>query len=108
LTAANGEEALDLIGGRECKIDGMVTDIMMPAMDGMALIRAVRSVMPELKIIASTGLGSDMGGTTRTQELKSMGVSHFLPKPYSTDKLLNMLNQLLNASNTNSALRQAV
>jgi two-component system cell cycle sensor histidine kinase/response regulator CckA len=105
LTAANGEEALDLIGGRECKIDGMVTDIMMPAMDGMALIRAVRSVMPELKIIASTGLGSDMGGAARTQELKNMGVSHFLPKPYSTDKLLNLLNQLLNASGTTSALR---
>jgi hypothetical protein len=34
-----------------------------------------------------------------------MGVSHFLPKPYSTDKLLNLLNQLLNASGTTSALR---
>jgi len=107
-TAANGEEALDLIGRREQKIDAMVTDIMMPAMDGMALIRAVRSVMPELKVIASTGLGTDMGGTTRTQELKSLGVAHFLPKPYGTEKLLNMLHQLLGKSaNTNPALRQA-
>jgi len=108
-TAANGEEALDLVGRREHRIDAMVTDIMMPAMDGMALIRAVRSVMPELKIIASTGLGTDMGGATRTQELKCLGVSCFLPKPYGTGKLLTMLHQLIaNSSNANPALRLAV
>jgi PAS domain S-box-containing protein len=108
-TAANGEQALDLIGRREHRIDAMVTDIMMPAMDGMALIRAVRSVMPELKIIASTGLGTDMGGATRTQELKSLGVAYFLPKPYGTEKLLTMLHQLVGGSpNTNQALRLAV
>jgi PAS domain S-box-containing protein len=108
-TAANGEEALDLVGSREHRIDAMVTDIMMPAMDGMALIRAVRSVMPELKIIASTGLGTDMGGATRTQELKSLGVAYFLPKPYGTGKLLTMLHQLIaSSSNNNTALRLAV
>jgi ActR/RegA family two-component response regulator len=75
----------------------------------MALIRAVRSVMPELKIIASTGLGTDMGGATRTQELKSLGVAYFLPKPYGTEKLLTMLHQLVGGSpNTNQALRLAV
>jgi two-component system, cell cycle sensor histidine kinase and response regulator CckA len=108
-TAANGEEALDMVGRREHRIDALVTDIMMPAMDGMALIRAVRSVMPELKIIASTGLGADMGGTSRTQELKSLGVSYFLPKPYSTDKLLTMLHQLLGSTaNNNPSMRLAV
>jgi two-component system cell cycle sensor histidine kinase/response regulator CckA len=108
-TAANGEEALDMIGRREHRIDVLVTDIMMPAMDGMALIRAVRSVMPELKIIASTGLGTDMGGAARSQELKSLGVAFFLPKPYATEKLLNMLHQLLGGtSNTTPSLRLVV
>jgi PAS domain S-box-containing protein len=105
-SAGNGEEALDLIGRREQSIDVMITDIMMPTMDGMALIRAVRSVMPELKIIASTGLGTDMGGPARSQELKSLGVAFFLPKPYGTEKVLHMMHQLLGgASNINSSRR---
>jgi two-component system, cell cycle sensor histidine kinase and response regulator CckA len=74
-TATNGEEALEMIERREQKIDAMVTDMMMPAMDGVALIRAMRGTMPELKIIASSGLGTDMAGHDRTQELKSLGVA---------------------------------
>jgi CheY-like chemotaxis protein len=108
LTASNGEEALDVIGRREHRIDAMVTDIMMPEMDGMALIRAVRVVMPELKIIASSGLGTDMGGGPRAQELKSLGVACFLHKPYGMEKLLSTLHQLFGgSSNTVRVLRMA-
>jgi PAS domain S-box-containing protein len=107
-TAANGEEALDVFGRQEHPIDAMITDIMMPGMDGVALIRALRAVVPELKIIASSGLGPDMGGSLRAQELKSLGVGCFLPKPCGTDHLLKSLHQLLHgSSNTASALRLA-
>jgi hypothetical protein len=45
----------------------------------------------------------------RAQELKSLGVSFFLPKPYSTEKLLTMLHQLLGGgSNSNPDLRLAI
>jgi PAS domain S-box-containing protein len=107
LTAINGEKAMDIIGSREQKIDVLVTDMMMPEMDGMALIRAVRSVVPELKIIASSGLGTDMGGNSRAQELKALGVAAFLPKPYSTQKLLTTLHQLLRGSDSTTNLRLA-
>jgi PAS domain S-box-containing protein len=107
-TAPTGEEALDLIGGSAQRIDAMVTDIMMPAMDGVALIRAVRAVMPELKIIASSGLGTDMGGSFRAQELKSLGVSSFLAKPYGSEKLLSTLHQVFGgSSSTVRVLRMA-
>lgn len=108
-SAANGQEALDIVGRRETKIHALITDIMMPAMDGVALIRAVRSVLPELKIIASSGLGADLSGSFPVQELKSLGVSRFLPKPYATEKLLNMLHESLAVPrNTTPALRLAV
>jgi PAS domain S-box-containing protein len=108
-SAGNGEEALDLLGHREHRFDVLVTDIVMPAMDGMALIHAIRAAMPGLKIIASSGLSPDTGGSLRAQELKSLGVSFFLPKPYSTEKLLTMLHQLLGGgSNSNPDLRLAI
>ena len=96
-SAANGREALDMIARREHRFHALIADIMMPEMDGVALIRAVRPVMPELKIIASSGLGADLGGGFPAQELKSLGVARFLPKPYDTGKLLAMLHQLLAA-----------
>jgi len=107
--AANGQAALDFFGKKDQKIDAVVTDIMMPGMDGVALIRALRAMAPELKIIASSGLGTDMGGSVRAQELKSLGVTSFLPKPYGTEKLLTTLHQLLNGSpSTTTLLRRAV
>jgi len=107
-TAINGEKAMHLIQRRQQRIDVLLTDMMMPAMDGVALIRAVRAMMPELKIIASSGLGTDMGGNSRAQELKSLGVVSFLPKPYGTEKLLTMLHQLLRGADTTPTLRLAV
>jgi PAS domain S-box-containing protein len=107
-SAVNGEEALDMLGRREHHIDLLLTDIMMPAMDGVTLIRAVRTAAPELKIIASSGLGTEMGGSFRAQELKSLDVNFFLPKPYSTEKLLTMLHQILSRADRAPALRLAV
>ncbi len=107
--ARNGKEALQMAEGNGQRIEAMITDIMMPAMDGVALIRALRALKPELKIIASSGLGTDLGGIFRAQELKSLGVASFLPKPYGTEKLLTTLHQLLGgAPDTTPALRLAV
>jgi PAS domain S-box-containing protein len=107
--AANGEEALKMAGGSGQRFDAMITDIMMPAMDGVALIRALRGLMPDLKIIASSGFGTDMEGSFRAQELQSLGVAAFLPKPYGNEKLLALLHQLLGgAPDAKPALRLAV
>jgi PAS domain S-box-containing protein len=108
-TANNGEKAMEMIQRGEQKIDVMITDMMMPAMDGVALIRGIRGILPNLKIIASSGLGTDMGGNSRAQELKSLGVAAFLPKPYSMQKLLSTLHELLRGTDTKTtSLRLAV
>ncbi len=44
LTAASGEEALSLLKGR--KIDRVITDLVMPGMDGMTLVGNIKSIWP--------------------------------------------------------------
>jgi PAS domain S-box-containing protein len=99
LEAGNGQEALEMFKSKAEGIDLVVTDIMMPGMDGMGLIRALRSSYPGVKIIASSGLGSGLGngsyGPDRSAELKSLGVNVFLAKPYSTERLLRMIHKTL-------------
>ena len=60
---------------------------MLPYMNGVALIRALRKMKPDLVFIASSGQGEQ----TRLSELQSLKVSNFLSKPYDTQKLLMTL-----------------
>jgi two-component system, cell cycle sensor histidine kinase and response regulator CckA len=91
LQANNGLEALAVIQRHGTEIDTVVTDIMMPEMDGVELIRELRKNHPSLRIVASSGLGTDKGGICREEELKALGVKKFLPKPYGADNLLAAL-----------------
>jgi len=93
--ANSGGEALSIFRRNSQKIDLVLTDIMMPGMDGVALIQALRNLVPGLKIIASSGLGSDWGGDFRPAELESLGIEAFLSKPYSAEKLLTALRDAL-------------
>jgi PAS domain S-box-containing protein len=101
LTAGGGQQALDIYKRHREVIQLVVTDIMMPGMDGLGLIRALRVLDPGLKIIASSGLDSGLGSTAgseeRSMELRTLGISAFLAKPYSSERLLAMLNRVLRA-----------
>lgn len=68
------------------------TDIMMPIMDGVAEIIALKHLDPSVKIIAASGLGSN-GGVAKAAD---QGVTHFLPKPYTAEALLEVLHRILN------------
>jgi two-component system, cell cycle sensor histidine kinase and response regulator CckA len=99
LTANNGQQALEVYKLNRPNIELVVTDIMMPNLDGMGLIRALKATDPEIKIIASSGLGSGLGnvsgGDSRASELNSLGVNAFLAKPYPAEKLLSVINEVL-------------
>ncbi len=95
LGAGNGQEALEVFKQNRDTIKLVVTDIMMPGMDGIGLIRALMAIAPDLKIIASSGLGSGSKGQDREAELKALGASLFLPKPYTAHRLLAALNDIL-------------
>ena len=91
LVASDGAEALAVFSKNRDRVQVILTDVMMPEMDGLSLARVVRKISPNLTIIASSGLERD----ARFEELRALGVNTFLTKPYSAEKLLKILRQVL-------------
>lgn len=87
LTAADGTEAIALYAQHRDEVKVVLTDLMMPYMDGPVTIRALQKLNPTIKIIASSGLIEN----SRAIE----GVSLFLPKPYSAARLLCALAEVI-------------
>ena len=98
LVAACSDSALAIFQDRQHSIDLVITDIMMPGLDGVALIQNLRKLRDGVKVIASSGLGRDLGGSNRGAELELLGLKTFLKKPYSAETLLTALQQELNGS----------
>jgi CheY-like chemotaxis protein len=93
LAAGDGTEAVALGAQYKDEIKVLLTDVMMPFMDGPATIRAVQKLNPKIKLIVSSGLKEN----ARVVEARSLGVKVFLSKPYTADKLLMAIADLLNA-----------
>jgi len=91
LTASDGTEALALYADKKNEIAVVLTDMVMPFMDGPATIRALQRMNPKVRIIAASGLGTGH----RSGEGALEGVSVFLNKPYTAERLLKTLAQVL-------------
>lgn len=91
ITAIDGTDAIAVYSQHKDKIAVVLTDLAMPYMDGNALIRALRKLDPKIRVIAMSGLISE----GQTAELKNLGVSDFLSKPYSAASLLEALKKAL-------------
>ncbi len=88
LLAREGTEAVALYATHQAEIAAVLTDMTMPVMDGLATIQILRKINPAVRIIAASGLAED-------SRLVSLGVKHFLPKPYPTETLLTMLREII-------------
>jgi CheY-like chemotaxis protein len=97
LTAEDGPNALALIAQQTEPIKVVLTDMSMPFMDGVVLIRAINKMKPATMFIASTGHGEK----TRMGELESLGVRNFLTKPYNTQTLLTTVGDTLSGAPSN-------
>ena len=91
ISASNGAEALELVANTETHIDLVLTDMMMPVMDGAALAAELSTSHPQLPIIAASGLNAN-GGVARA---RATGVRHFLSKPFTSDSLLKAVEESL-------------
>jgi CheY-like chemotaxis protein len=98
VSVTNGKEALDLISSHPGNIEAVITDLMMPVMDGMALARHLRQGHPRLPIIAVTGWAQE----GFQAKLKDLGVQSFLQKPFSSEELLTSLRNRLNGAKATS------
>ncbi len=91
LLAADGAEAVAVYANRGVEIDAVLTDMMMPVMDGPATIIVLRKLNPHLPIIAASGLTAN----GHDHHAPIPGVRHFLPKPYTAEALLQALRKVL-------------
>ena len=91
LVAADGTEAIALYAQHKDEIKVVLTDMMMPYMDGRATIRALQKLNPQVKIIASSGLADN----AKVTESDGGSVKRFLPKPYTAETLLNTIADVL-------------
>jgi two-component system, cell cycle sensor histidine kinase and response regulator CckA len=90
-TAEDGTDALALYFERRTQIAVVVTDLHMGIMDGITLVRSIRKVAADTKIIVSSGHIHKENQAT----LNGLGVTSFLEKPYSAEKLLRSIKALL-------------
>lgn len=92
LVAADGADAVALYTQHKAEIAVVLTDMMMPLMDGPTTIRMLQCINPHVKVIAASGV-AHLGGPAKVAE---MGVRHFLPKPYTAQTVMTTLNLVLN------------
>jgi PAS domain S-box-containing protein len=91
LTARDGAEAIAVYAEHQDEIAVVLTDMMMPVMDGAATIRALMRMNPSVKIVAASGLNAN-GNFTK---ISNPNVRHFLTKPYTAGALLTTLRATL-------------
>lgn len=90
LTASDGIEAIALYAEYRDKISVVLTDMVMPTMDGVTTIRTLQKINPAVKIIAVSGLAS----SDKANLVFQMGVKAFLAKPYTAKQLLQTINNV--------------
>jgi PAS domain S-box-containing protein len=91
LTATDGADAIAVYTEHKQDIAVVITDMMMPLMDGASTIRALTRINPAIKIIAASGLNATGGAAKEA----GLGVKHSLTKPYSAETLLKALRAVL-------------
>jgi CheY-like chemotaxis protein len=90
LSAPGGSEALEMAQGYAGRIDLLVTDVIMPHMNGVELATALRTHQPGLRVLLSSGYPDDAMPDRRLPS----GMA-FLPKPYQGSTLLRTVRALL-------------
>jgi DNA-binding NtrC family response regulator len=88
-TAADGAEAIQMASLGV--YDLLVTDLRMPEMDGMELIRAVRRAAPRTRIVMITAYGD----VNDFIDAMQMGADAFVRKPFTVDRILDVIRSSL-------------
>jgi len=81
-TAADGEEGLGAIANGTTEFDLIVSDVVMPTMDGPAMARAIRKVKPKIPILFMSGYAEEQ--LRNEIDIEDM---HFIPKPFSVQQI---------------------
>ncbi|MEM1376573.1 MAG: response regulator [Pseudomonadota bacterium] len=91
--AADGMDAMDIMEDKGAEIDLIVSDVVMPEMDGPSLLREVRKEFPDVKFIFVSGYAED----AFAKNLPEGAQFGFLPKPFSLKQLATKVKETLEA-----------
>jgi DNA-binding NtrC family response regulator len=86
-------DGIDILGKREQKIDLVITDLRMPFVNGMTVVRAVHAIFPALPVIVLTAFASPEVREVCLEQ----GAVAFLEKPLDTAELIAAVRTALNA-----------
>jgi len=92
LTAASGQAALALL--ERAAPDLIVTDLRMPGIDGLALLRHARRHVPRAPVVIITAYASDVAA----QQAREAGAAAFLTKPFTARELLVTIEHAMGAT----------
>ena len=87
--ASDGQEALDWVEKEKFQL--VITDIMMPKMDGLELLEGIKKRDVYLEVIVTTGYGQVENAVNAMKK----GAYDFIQKPYSTDQILAVVEKAL-------------
>ncbi|TVP77137.1 MAG: PAS domain S-box protein [Gemmatimonadales bacterium] len=92
LVADHGGQALEVArrAAGEAPLDLVLTDVMMPVMDGIQLVEALAKESPGLPVVVASGLGN----AGHRERLEAAGVTHYLSKPYTARRLLAVFREV--------------
>jgi two-component system cell cycle sensor histidine kinase/response regulator CckA len=91
LEAASGIEAMEIIQERGAPVDLVVSDVVMPEMDGPTLLGELRKLYPDLKVIFVSGYAEE----AFRKNLPEGEEFNFLPKPFSLRQLVETVKQVI-------------
>jgi two-component system cell cycle sensor histidine kinase/response regulator CckA len=94
LDAESGEAALEIVQRYADVIHLLITDVVMPNMDGPTLVRAATKLQPDIRVIYMSGYAEDVFRRLgeRTEEV------HFLPKPFGLKQLVAKVKEVLSGA----------
>lgn len=90
IRAVDGRQALAWLRREAC--DLVLTDVLMPELDGLEMIRHVARERPGLPVIAMSGGSARMPGAEGLQLARRLGARAILPKPFGTAELSEVIN----------------
>jgi two-component system cell cycle sensor histidine kinase/response regulator CckA len=95
ITAKDGAEATMVYALHNKEIQAVITDLEMPLMDGVTLIQVIKKMNPAVAVLVSSGIASKQGMESRRAELEALGAKTILKKPYTVEKILQAVHELL-------------
>jgi two-component system, chemotaxis family, chemotaxis protein CheY len=87
--ASSGETAIDLV--EKLRPDLICLDVLLPGLDGIAILRALRAIRPEMRVVLVTGQATN----SVVSEALSLGASGFVVKPFNAARLLSAVRSAL-------------